>query len=398
MVPELRRAFNEAFTKEKYEAYVADLKRIFPGQLNVRIAETPLFVDRAFANKMLSACSDILDVVGTLEYHLASEAALPPQFRVPGEDAAPHCILFDFAVCRGADGGLEPQLIEMQAFPAIFCWEVLLVDTWEKHFSTPPGYSLYLGGYNRVTYIDMLRSLVVSDTPVENVVLLDILPQEQPTRFDFYATQQLLGIKVLGLAELIQEGRELYYQENGRKVRIHRIYNRVVFDELFQQSQPIREKGRIFQEDLDVTWVPHPNWYYRLSKFTLPFLHHPYVPHTEFLHQVRLPDDLENYVVKPLFSFGGHGVILDVKKEDIDRIEDPSNWIIQRKMHYAGAIETLDGPTKAEIRLFYFRDPETGEYRVAANHARLSKGKMMGVRYNREEPWTGASFCFFEQG
>jgi hypothetical protein len=398
MVPELRRAFNEAFTKEKHDGYVADLQRLFPGHLHLRIAETPVFVDRTFTDKMLSTCGAILEGVGTPEYHRSSEAALPPQLRVSGEDAAPHCILFDFAVCRSVNGLLEPQLIEMQAFPTIFCWEVLLIDTWEKHFSTPPGYSAYLGGYNRATYINLLQEVIIGQTPVENVVLVDIHPHEQKTRIDFYATRQLLGVKVLGLTDLIQEGRELYYQENGRKVRIHRIYNRVVFDELLQQPEPIREKGSIFQEDLDVTWVPHPNWCYRLSKFTLPFLHHPYVPHTEFLHQAQLSSDLENYVVKPLFSFGGQGVIVDVRKEDIDRIEDPSNWIIQRKVQYAGAIETLDGSTKVEIRLFYFRDPKTGTYRPAGNHARLSKGKMMGVRYNRDEPWTGLSFCLFEQG
>ena len=213
---------------------------------------------------------------------------------------------------------------------------------------------------------------------------------------DFYATEMLLGIKTVCLTEIIQEGRKLFYMHEGEKVAIHRIYNRVIFDDLFQQSEEVRQKGRIFQEELDLTWVPHPNWFYRISKFTLPFIRHPYVPHTEFLSLATLPEDLENYVVKPLFSFAGQGVIIDVTKEELSKIPDPQNWIIQRKVAYAPAVATPDDPAKVEIRLFYFWEENALRPLPANNLARLSKGKMIGVRYNKDRTWVGGSFCLFE--
>ncbi len=398
MVPELRRSFNQAFTPDKYAAYLHDLQQLFPGHLDFRIAETPVFVDRAFRDKLLGTCSAILEVVQQPGYHSQSEAALPDHLRVPNEDAAPDCIAFDFGVCTGADGGLEPQLIEMQGFPTLFCWQVLIVDACARHFDLPAGYSPYLNGFDRASYIELLRRVLLDGAAPEHTILLEVLPHQQKTRVDFYATEQLLGIKPVCLTEVIREGRELFYLNEGKKTRIHRIFNRVIFDDLYQQPQDIQEKGKIFQEDLDVKWVPHPNWFYRLSKFTLPFIDHPYVPKTEFLHQATIPADLEHYVVKPLFSFAGQGVIIDVTKEDIEAIPDPQNWILQRKVQYAAVIDTPDEPAKAEIRLFYFRDPASGQYVPANNLARLSKGKMIGVRYNKDKEWVGGSFCLFEQG
>ena len=398
MVPELRQAFNQAFTPEKYQAYLDDLNGLFPGQLDFRVAETPVFVDRRFRDQLIDACSAILEEVQKPDYHQRSAAAIPDHLRVPGEDAAPHCIAFDFGVCTAADGSLEPQLIEMQGFPTLFCWEVLLVDACARHFALPSGYSPYLGGFDRESYIDLLRRVLLDGAQPEHTILLEVLPHQQKTRVDFYATEQLLGIRPVCLTEVIREGRELFYMRDGRKTPVRRIFNRVIFDDLYQQPQAIQEAGKIFQEELDLTWVPHPNWFYRLSKFTLPFIDHPYVPKTQFLHEARLPADLENYVVKPLFSFAGQGVIIDVTKADIDNIPDPQNWILQRKVNYAAVIETPDEPAKAEIRIFYFRDPATGAYVPANNLARLSKGKMIGVRYNKDKEWVGGSFCLFEQG
>jgi hypothetical protein len=203
---------------------------------------------------------------------------------------------------------------------------------------------------------------------------------------------------VVCLTELIQEGKQLYYKKDGRKIAVKRIYNRIIFDDLQQQSAEIQEKGKLLFEELDVEWVPHPNWFYRISKYTLPFIDHPYVPETTFLSQVKeLPEDLENYVLKPLFSFAGQGVVIDVTKEDIDQVKDPENWILQRKVRYADIIQTPDIPAKAEIRIFYFW--KDGEPRPIPtnNLARLSKGKMIGVRYNKDKEWVGGSLAYFEK-
>jgi hypothetical protein len=151
-------------------------------------------------------------------------------------------------------------------------------------------------------------------------------------------------------------------------------------------------------QPLNVEWVPHPNWFYRISKFMLPMIHHPYVPKTYYLNEVtQLPRDLENYVLKPLYSFAGQGVIIDVTGSDIEKITDPENWILQRKVKYADIIKTRDVPAKAEIRIFYFWKKGAARPVAVNNLARLSKGKMIGVRYNKDKEWVGGSVAFFEK-
>lgn len=397
MISSLRRQYNDSFTTEKYKAYLSDLQNVYPGQLDFRVAETPLFIPAWFTQKMLEACDAILQQVSSPAYSEARARAIPPELVVPNQDDLPHCIAFDFGICQNAAGELEPQLIEMQGFPSLFAWEAVLPEIHERHFGRPAGYTAYLNGYNKQSYIELLRRVIVGDTPVENVVLLEIFPESQKTRVDFSATEDLLGVQAVCLTKLIREGRELFYLRDGVKTKIQRIYNRLIFDDLFQQPAAVQEKGQLMTEDLDVTWVPHPNWFYQLSKFTLPFVRHPFVPETQFLSEVKsLPPDLENYVVKPLFSFAGQGVIIDVTKEQIEQIADPQNWIIQRKVQYASIIETPDEPAKAEIRLFYFREPGSPTLVPANNLARLSKGKMVGVRYNKDREWVGGTFCLFE--
>jgi hypothetical protein len=398
MIPGLRKEYNEHFTNEKYEAFIEDLSNIYPGHLEFRIAETPVFIPKEFTNKMLSACESIIDIITNPSYQNQSENAIPGSLYVLNEDSHPQFIAFDFGICYSEQSELEPQLIEMQGFPSLFAWQVFVADMHQRHFEWPKDYSPYLSGLDRESYLALLKKIIIEDTPEENVILLEILPLQQKTRVDFYATKELLGIETVCITELIKEGRELYYLRDGLKTRVKRIYNRVIFDDLFQQSAEIQEKGKIFQEELDVTWVPHPNWFYRLSKYTLPFIDNPYVPHTQFLDKVSdLPIDLENYVVKPLFSFAGQGVIIDVTENDIKNIKDPGNWIIQRKVNYAPVIETPGENAKAEIRLFYFWEPGAERPIAASNLARLSKGKMVGVRYNADKDWVGGSYCLFEK-
>jgi hypothetical protein len=396
MVPELRKKYNEQFSQEQYKKFIHAIENVYPGQLDFRIAETPVFVPKAFTEKMIAACDHIIDVIQQADYIRQSSKAIPAHLNVPGEDAHPHCIAFDFGVCFNESGALEPQLIEMQGFPSLFAWEVILPEVHKDFFWTPDNHSVYLNGFDQNSYVEILRKMIVGNARKEEVILLEILPEQQKTRVDFYATEDLIGIKTVCLTKLIVEGKELYYHNEGKKTRIRRIYNRVIFDDLFRQPAEIQEKGKIFQQELDVQWVPHPNWFYKLSKFTMPFISHPFVPDTKFLNEAKLPADLENYVVKPLFSFAGQGVIIDVSKDEIEKIADPENWIIQRKVNYAPVIITPDEPAKAEIRIFYFW-PEGAPRPVPANNlARLSKGKMIGVRYNKDREWVGGSFCLFE--
>lgn len=397
MVPELRKQYNEEFTEEKYKSYIEDLQSLYPGHLDFRVAETPVFVPGDFEQKMLSACDAIIDVVSTPEYFRQSEKAIPPSLRVPNEDGHPHFIAFDFGVCKNEAGELEPQLIEMQGFPSLFAWEVLLPEIQHKHFKIPSNYDVYLNGFNRKSYIDLFKRIVIGDEDPRHVILLEIFPHQQKTRVDFYATEDLIGIRTVCLTELIREGKDLFYEYEGERIQVKRIYNRVIFDDLFHQAEEVQEKGKIFQQELNVKWLPHPNWFFRLSKYTLPFIRHPYVPETHFLNKEQLPADLENYVVKPLFSFAGQGVIIDVTRGDIEKIADPENWIIQKKVNYAPAIVTPGEPAKAEFRIFYFWEDSTKRPLAVNNLARLSKGKMIGVRYNKDKDWVGGTFCLFRQ-
>jgi len=398
MIPAIRKAYNEAFTKEKYEAFLADLHGAFPGQVDFRVAETPIFVPRDFTQKLVDACESITDIITRPDFKELTRNAIPPGVRVPDENEHTQFIAFDFGICENENGEYEPQLIEMQGFPTLFAYEVLLDDTFRRHFPVPDGFSCYLGGHDRASYLQLLKEIVLGNQAPENVILLEIFPRKQKTRIDFYCTEAYLGIKMVCLTELIREGRELYYLNDGVKTRVKRIYNRVIFDDLQQQAPDVQEKGKLFFEEIDVEWVPHPNWFYRISKYTLPLIRHPYVPATWFLHEVKqIPEDLENYVLKPLFSFAGQGVIIDLTRADIDSVKDPENWILQRKVKYAEVIKTPDVPAKAEIRMFYFWKEGTPRPVPVNNLGRLSKGKMIGVRYNKDKEWVGGNFCYFEQ-
>ncbi len=397
MVPEIRKHFNETFTKEKYQAYLADLNSKHPDAIEFRVAETPVFVDKNFKDKILSACETIVDVITQYNFNTLSSHAIPDEVRVPNENAHTHFIAFDFGVCENEQGELEPQLIEMQGFPTLFAYQIWHDEVTRRHFTIPENYSAFLNGFTPETYQSFLKEVILGKYQPEQVILLEILPHAQKTKIDFYCTTDYVGIPIICLTELIQEGRKLFYENGGRKIEVKRIYNRIIFDDLQQQSTEIQEKGKLLFTELDVEWVPHPNWFYRISKYTLPFIDHPYVPKTRFLNEIKeLPADLENYVLKPLFSFAGQGVVIDVTKADIDKIMDQQNWILQRKVKYAAIIPTPDIPAKVEIRIFYFW--KEGEARPVAtnNLARLSKGKMIGVRYNQDKEWVGGSLAYFE--
>lgn len=397
MVPAVRKQYNEHFTTEKYEAFLKELHSKHPGAIEFRVAETPVFIDRAFRNKILSACESIVDVITQPSFINSSTAAIPEEVKVPNENAHTHFIAFDFGICKNEEGELEPQLIEMQGFPTLFAYQVWHEEVTRRNFSIPDNYHSYLNGFTAESYKQLLKEIILGKYAAENVILLELLPHQQKTRIDFYCTSDYLGIPVVCLTELVQEGRKLFYLKQGRKIPVARIYNRIIFDDLQQQTPEVQEKGKVLLADLDVEWVPHPNWFYRISKYTLPFIDHPYVPKTWFLNQLpEVPSDLQNYVLKPLFSFAGQGVLIDVTRADIDKITDPQNWILQRKVTYADVIPTPDVPAKVEIRIFYFW--KEGEARPIAtnNLARLSKGKMIGVRYNQDKEWVGGSLAYFE--
>ncbi len=394
MEKSLREKFNENFTEEKYKLYMDKVEGLHPGALDFRNAETPIFIPKDFKNKMLGACEDIIDVIVAPNFKDLTQRSIPKDLQVPNEDAHTQFLVFDFGICKNASGELEPQLIEMQGFPTLFAFQASHTELTAAYADVPSNYSAYLNGYNKESYLKLLKEIIVGDHDKKEVILLEIYPEKQKTRIDFYATEEELGIETVCLTKLIAEGDKLYYEHDGEKRRVKRIYNRLIFDDLQQQEglENIVDLTKAY----DVEWVPHPNWFYRISKFTLPFISNPYVPETFFLNEVAMPVNLDEYVLKPLFSFAGMGVVIDITQADIDKITDPENWILQRKVNYDPIIKTMDEPAKAEIRLFYFWKDEWVRPVAVHNLARLSKGKMIGTRYNKDKTWVGGGVAFFE--
>ncbi len=396
MQKELRHQFNSNFSKEKYTRYEQELENLHPGSLEFRNAETPVFIPKDFTQKMLAACEDIIDVIVDPNFKTLTERAIPKDITVANENNHTEFIAFDFGICENNNCILEPQLIEMQGFPTLFAFQAFHTAITKVYANVPSTYDAYLNGYTEASYLQLLKEILVGDCDPENVILLEIYPEQQKTRIDFYCTEDVLGIKTVCLTKLIGEGNQLFYEKDAKKILIKKIYNRLIFDDLHQQ----KNLGKIIDisHPWDVEWIPHPNWFYRISKFTLPLIDNPYVPPTFYLNQLKsIPADLEHYVLKPLFSFAGMGVIIDVTREDIDKVTDPENWILQRKVKYADVIETPDIPAKAEIRLFYFWKKEWARPIAVHNLARLSKGKMIGTRYNTDKTWVGSSVAFFER-
>ena len=391
----LRAKFNAAFTEKAYESYLKQIDALAPETLGFRVAETPIFVPKDFTKKMLEAGEAIIDVITAPNFKALTERSIPSNFNVPGEDDHTQFLVLDFGICRNTDGQLEPQLIEMQGFPTLFAFQAAHTAITKTYAQVPANFNAYLNGYNETSYNDALKDIIVGDLDAAEVVLLEIYPDEQKTKIDFCCTSSLLGIQTVCLTKLRADGSQLYYDKNGVKQIVKRIYNRLIFDDLDSQTDVVHHLD--FSKNYDVQWVPHPNWFYRISKYTLPFIQHPYVPETFFLNEVVAPLQLQNYVLKPLFSFAGMGVVIDVTQEDIDKIKDPENWILQKKVMYDPIIATLDEPAKAEIRLFYFWKDEWERPIAVHNLARLSKGKMIGTRYNKDKTWVGGTVAYFEQ-
>jgi len=397
MIPEARALFNQLFTEEKYRSFLNDLNAKHPGAIEFRVAETPVFVPDGFREKMISACESIVDIILKPDFKSQTDKAIPSGDFVPGDETHPHFIAFDFGVCINAKKELEPQLIELQGFPTLYAFQVYYPEMIQKHFPLTDSFTQYLGRYTRSSYLEELRKILLGNDEPEETILLEIKPHEQKTRIDFYCTQDYFGIQPVCITELTEEGNRLYYfhPEKKVKIRVKRIYNRVIFDDLHAQKDKLGKHIDLAKE-WDVRWIPHPNWFYRISKHTLPYIKHPYVPETVFLDQLKtVPDDLENYVLKPLFSFAGQGVVIDIRPEDLRSIKDPANWILQRKVNYATVIQTPEDPAKAEIRIMYIWPEGAARPEPAINLARLSKGKMIGVRYNQDKTWVGGSVALF---
>jgi hypothetical protein len=397
VIPELRKRFNERWTPQLYEEFLRGIDASAGLPIGFRLSETPVFLPKPLLDKMVRYGRELYEqLAANPDYRSASDAAIPAPFRVPNEPEHPLFVQADFGLIQGEDGDLEPRLVEIQGFPSIYGLQMAMAEEYQRAYrlneAVGAELSHLLDGHTPETFTDTLRRAIVNGHAPEEVVLLEINPYEQKTAGDFLVTQRLLGIKIASITDVQKEGRKLYFEG----VPIKRIYNRVIADELLRKNiQPAFH----FTDDLDVEWAGHPNWFFRLSKFSLPYFRHPSVPPTRFLSDIpKLPDDLNNYVLKPLYSFAGLGVKIGPTREEIDAIpsDERQNFILQEKVNFIPTIDTPSGPTKVEIRIMYVHDGT--ELKPLTTVIRTGRGKMMGVDFNKNLDWIGASAGFYIQG
>jgi len=395
--PQLRSKFNADFTSEKYAALLRCVNETEKWPADFRISETPIFLTREFTNTVTRAAHAIVDLTRTPEFARHAASAIPNGLEVPNESARPNFLVVDFAICAEGER-FVPRLIELQAFPSLFGFQLLLLQCMRKAYpAIPRNWTSSFGGIKDEAYLELLRRTILASSDPENAVLLEIEPKEQKTRVDFAATETLLGIRPVCLTKIEKRGRQLFYNRDGREVRIERIYNRVIFDELIRRPDlnlPFR-----FQDDLDVTWVGHPNWYFRISKHSLPFLKTEHTSPAFFADEFPRNRKIDNYVLKPLYSFAGHGVDIEPTDEKINALKNPHEWILQEKIDYAPFVSTIDGQkSKAEIRMMLVWPENDRDPTLVNNLVRMSQGKMMGVDFNIDRTWVGASIALHESG
>jgi hypothetical protein len=390
MIPELRRAYNQGFSEERYQAYARRLAERGGMEIPFRLAETPVFLPPALRDEMVSASLEIFRQLSTPAALHRSLSAVPTRFDVPGCDELPVFAVTDFAVARDENDRYVPRLIELQAFPTLYAFQVAQCE--EISHICPDGNRLdwFLSGLDAPSYKRVVGEAILSGLAPEEVILLDLDPPRQKTAIDFAFTEQFWGVRALDPSQIEKRGRELWYDRDGKRTRIRRIYNRLIFDEVEARGEKLPFD---FTSRLDVSWAGHPNWYFRWSKHCLPQLSHPTVPESRLLSDfAEAPKDLENWVLKPLFSFAGSGVKVEVTPADLDAVppSERSQYILMRKIEYAPAIATVDGNfSKVEVRVMFVW--KNGEPFPVITLARLSQGKMMGVNYNKDRTWVGSA-------
>ena len=395
MIPSYRHDFNSRFTPEKYEQLRQEMTSRCGMEVPFALCETPCFFPDALVKRMGEDGEALIQqLVNNPDYIAHSEASIPAQFRVPNESSHPMFIQVDFGLVKDSAGELQPKLVELQAFPSLYAYQTVLAQAYIDVFGLDQNLRYLLGGLDSASYKRLLQDAIVAGHNPANVVLMEVHPEEQKTRPDFLLTEKLLGIHTVCVTKIRKQGRRLFYDENGKQVPIERIYNRTIVDELERKGVSLPFD---FRDDLDVEWAGHPNWYFRISKYSIPYLHHPSVPRTWFLDQLKeIPSNLESFVLKPLYSFAGLGVVIAPSRADIEAISAPkrSEYILQERLNFTPVVDTPYGLTKVELRIMY----------VWLDHlvpvltiVRMGRGLMMGVDQNKNMKWVGSSAALIAQ-
>ena len=391
-----RQLFNDNFTVKKYDAFIDDITADFEYKVTFRIAETPFFISNELKAQLLEGYQQVIDFIKKDDFKIRTDRALELNRKVANEDNHTTFLAIDFGICE-EDGKIVPKLIEVQGFPSLYNFQNHLSQKFVNHYPFLSELTPFFNGLNQESYLRLIEEVICNDLPKENVILLEVEPEKQNTKIDFYYCHRDIGIPIVCVTELIQKGKQLFYKNNkGEEILVKRIYNRVIFDELDLRTDLKLDFD--FSADLDVEWAGHPNWFFRISKFILPYLKGKYFIETTLLSDlIEIPKDLENYVLKPLFSFSGSGVIFHVKQEDIEAVKEKDLYILQKKVNYKPIIQSPDGLVKAEVRLLAVWKKNEPSPTLVTNLVRLSRGEIIGVKFNKDKDWVGGTVGMFEK-
>lgn len=396
MISKYRELFNAQFTETKYQEFKDDIASDFNYMPTFRLGETPFFISKELKKQLIEGCNDVIAFIQKEEFKNLTDKSLELNHKVPNEDEHTTFLAIDFGICE-EDRVVIPKLIEVQGFPSLYNYQINLYEKFKNHYPFLSELTPFINNIEPQEYFDILEEAICNNYPKENVILLEIEPEKQNTKIDFYYCQRDIGIPIVCVTELIKKGKQLFYKNiKGDEIQVKRIYNRVIFDELDLRTD--LKLNFHFSDELDVEWAGHPNWFFRISKFILPFLKGKYFIETTLLSELKeIPQDLENYVLKPLFSFSGTGVIFHVTKEDIEAVVEKELYILQKKVNYLPIVQSPDGKVKAEVRILCVWKKEDAAPTLLCNLVRLSRGEMIGVKFNKDKDWVGGTLGLFER-
>ncbi|MFV5696460.1 hypothetical protein ACM55G_13605 [Flavobacterium sp. LB3P122] len=396
MISKYRELFNAQFTEKKYQDLKDDIASDFNYMPTFRLGETPFFISNELKSQLIEGSNEVIALIQDESFKLLTNKSLELNHKVPNEDGHTTFLAIDFGICE-EDGVIIPKLIEVQGFPSLYNYQINLYEKFKNQYSFLNELTPLINNIESQEYFNILEEAICNNHSKENVILLEIEPEKQNTKIDFYYCQRDIGIPIVCVTELVKKGKQLFYKnEKGDEILVKRIYNRVIFDELDLRTD--LKLNFHFSDDLDVEWAGHPNWFFRISKFILPFLKGKYFIETTLLSELKeIPKDLENYVLKPLFSFSGTGVIFHVKKEDIEAVVEKELYILQKKVNYLPIVQSPDGKVKAEVRMLCVWKKEDIAPTLLCNLVRLSRGEMIGVKFNKDKDWVGGTLGLFER-
>jgi len=404
MDAELRARFNKIWSEKLSRRVQRDVERRTHCQIPFRVAETPLFLSEQLVDRLETAAREIMAIIAEPEFVARMERFVPPEVAGPGRGKLPQFAVVDFAIVEEADGTLAPRLVELQGFPSLYGFQIMLADVWATSIARademPDLWRIFFSGINRNRALALIDKALLNGHEPEEVVLLDLDVHFQKTYPDFAAIRHWFGIDHVAPRDLIRQGDQLFRDAGGRRIRVKRVFQRIVMDELQKKQAPLPFR---WDEEMDVEWAPHPAWYYLWSKTSLIYIDHPAVPKTTLLSDLdAIPDDLTGWVLKPLHSFAGAGVNIEPTRADVDAIPEAERgeWMLQEWVEYAPALKMPESipdrsDVKAEVRMMFVRPDDDDEMTLLHNLVRLSRGKMIGVDFNKDMPFTGASVAIW---